>query len=196
MYFFFQSDKFTIDKEILDLKYLLDNFGNKYTHEYDYISEKDMKVAKFGQGINIPVGTIGFVGSFLKNVKGSSYMKPLEIPNFLQKKEYLKRDYSICKFKDLPKTGSYFVKDASFLKNWEAKVFLMPLLSDTIPKMQEDWEEHEYVCSEVLDIIYSEYRVLVNEDNIVGVQYYSGYKVPDLFGKSKSGVMFFQSHIL
>lgn len=175
MHFFLQSDKHTIDKEILDLKYILSNFGNQFTHEVDEISKEDISTAKFGQGINIPVGTIDFVGAFLKNVKGDSYIKPLEIPEFLRKDEYLKREYNICKFKDLPKTGTYFIKDASFLKNWEARTFFMPFLVDTIPKIQVDWDEHDYVCSEVLDTIYSEYRVLVFDDMIVGVQYYGGH---------------------
>lgn len=181
MHFFLQNDKYTIDKEILDVKYLLSNFGNQYTHDVDEISEKEIATAKFGQGINIPIGTIGFVGAFLKNMKGSSYMKPLEIPEFLRKKEYLKRHYEICKFKDLPKTGTYFIKDASLLKNWEADAFFMPLLRDMIPKFQDDWEEHEYVCSEVVDKIFAEYRVLVHEDKVVGVQYYSGLKIRDSY---------------
>lgn len=190
MHFFLQNDKYTIDKEILDLKYILSNYGNQYTHEIDEISILDMKDAKFGQGINVPVGSIQFVGAFLENVKGSSYMKPLEIPEFLQKKEYLKRHYEICKFKDLPKSGTYFIKDASFLKSWEANVFFMPFLKDTIPKVQDDWEEHEYVCSSVLDTIYAEYRVLVNEDNVVGVQYYNGFQIRD---ECSSGFSYNQS---
>lgn len=114
-------------------------------------------------------------------MKGSSYMKPLEILEFLRKKEYLKRHYEVCKFKDLPKTGTYFIKDASLLKNWEASVFFMPLLRDMIPKFQDDWEEHEYVCSEVVDKIFAEYRVLVHENKVVGVQYYSGLKIRDSY---------------
>lgn len=38
MHFFLQNDKYTIDKEILDVKYLLSNFGNQYTHDVDEIS--------------------------------------------------------------------------------------------------------------------------------------------------------------
>ena len=176
MHFFLQSDKFTLDKEILDLKYVLSNFGNQYIHDVDEITISDIKVAKFGQGVNIPVGTLDFVGAYLDNIKGSSYMKPLEIPDFLQKEVYLKRKYRICKFKDLPKTGIYFIKDASFLKNWDAKPFLMQTLNNDIPKLQDDWEEHDYVCSEVIDTILAEYRILVHEDEVVGVQYYSGIK--------------------
>lgn len=179
MHFFLQSDKYTLDKEILDLKYVLSNFGNQYTHEVDEISISDIKVARFGKGVNIPVGTLDFVGAFLENVKGTSYMKPLEIPEFLRKKEYLQREYGVCKFKDLPKTGTYFVKDASFLKSWDANVFFMPFIKDTIPKMRDNWEEHDYAYSEVLSTIYSEYRVLVHEDNIVGIQYYSGLQTRD-----------------
>lgn len=186
MHFFLQSDKYGLDKEIIDLKYILSNFGNQYTHEYDEVSENDIKNCIFGNDINIPVGTIGFVGKYLEKVRGSRYMKPLEIPEFLRKKDYLHRYYEVCKFKDLPKTGSYFIKDASYLKNWEANVFFMPFIKDQIPKMQDDWEEHLYVCSSILDIIYSEYRVLVHQDNVVGVQYYSGFTSRDLENESSS----------
>lgn len=176
MHFLLQSDKGTIDKEIFDLRYVLSHYGNQYAHDVDDISENDIRCATFGNGINVPVGTLGFVGAFLENVKGSSYMKPLEIPEFLRKPEYLKRDYTIGKLKDLPKNGIYFIKDASHLKNWCADVYFMSNLKDTIPKVQDDWEKHDYVCSEVLSEIYSEYRVLVHEDNVVGVQYYSGHQ--------------------
>lgn len=177
MHFFFQNDNLCLDKEIYDLKFLLNNTQNRYIHDYDDISNKDIKIAKFGKGINVPVGSLEFVGSFLENVKGSSYMKPIEIPDFLQKKEYLKREYKICKFKDLPKTGTYFIKDASFLKCGQPNMHFMPFINDTLFKSTDDWEEHDYVCSEVLPIIDAEYRVLVNEDNIVGVQFYSGTKI-------------------
>lgn len=177
MHFFLQNDKYSLDKEIIDLRYVLSNYGNQYTQDIDELSKSDIKTTKFSKGINIPVGTLDFVGAFLQNVKGSSYMKPLEIPEFLQKDEYLKRNYQICKFKDLPKSGSYFVKDASLLKNWEANVFFMPFIQDMIPKLQDNWYEHDYVCSDVIQTILSEYRVLVYDDNIVGVQYYSGLRI-------------------
>ena len=44
-------------------------------------------------GINIPVGTLQFVGNYLEKMNGSRYIKPIEIPTFLQKKEYLHRFY-------------------------------------------------------------------------------------------------------
>lgn len=199
MHFFLQSDDDCLDKEIMDLKYVLSGYAFKYSQEYNEISKEDIKVAKFGKGVNIPVGTLEFVSSFLEKVKGSGYMKPLEIPKFLQKDEFLKRDYTICKFKDLPKSGRYFLKDASILKNWNAEFFSMPFLADTLPKLQQDWEEHDYVCSEIIPKILSEYRVLVHEDIIVGVQYYSGLRIisdgydsfSDYIGRKTSGVLAF-----
>lgn len=60
-----------------------------------------------------------------------------------------------------------------------------------------------YVYSSVLDIIYSEYRILVCRDKIVGVQYYGGYKVLDLEslnyysdGFNKSGILDFPDKLM
>lgn len=178
MHFFLQNDSLGLDKEIADLKYVLSNYGNKWTHYYDEVSTEDIKNATFSSSeINVPVGDLGFVSTFLESVKGSGYMKPLEIPKFLRKSEYLGRYYDIVKFKDLPRMGSYFIKDATHLKSWDARVFCMPSVEEDIPKLSDDWKEHDYVCSEVLDIIYSEYRVLVFNDVVRGVQYYSGFRV-------------------
>lgn len=194
MHFYLQSDSGGQEKEILDLKYVLQNFGNQFVHEYDDITTEDIKTASFGSGVSVPVGDLGFVGAFLKNVKCSDYMKPIEVPEFLRKPEYLHRYYGIGKFKDLPKSGMYFIKDATYLKNWQADIFTMSDLKDTIPKLQEDWEEHEYVCSGVLDTIYSEWRVLVHEDKVVGIQYYSGFQSYDTdtgYSSHQSGVLDF-----
>lgn len=197
MHFLLQLDTSEVDdKELLDLKYILRKFYPNY--DMDELATDDFKIATFGKTGYIPVGDLGFVKAFLEIVKGSSYMKPLEIPKFLRKKEYLHRKYEICSFRDLPKTGIYFIKDASLLKAWQPKVINFALLSEMIPKVFEDWKEHMYVYSSVLDIIYSEYRVLVCRDKVVGVQYYGGEKILDYEslnyysdGFNKNGVLTF-----
>lgn len=84
-------------------------------------------------------------------------MKPLNIPEELQKSEYLKRAYNI-KQTTFPKV---FIKSKDKIKGYTG---IVP--TDSIP-------EGNYIISEIIDID-SEWRTFVYNGDMVGLQNYSG----------------------
>ena len=116
----------------------------------------------------IPFGTIEFTNNFLKIFHGIEKMNPIEIPKFLRTEEILKRKYNIVSYEDLPKTGRYFVKNVSSLKQGT--------FSGDIEEMHDcGYFEKDcmYQISEIVNII-SEYRVYILNGKIYAIAYYDG----------------------
>ena len=65
----------------------------------------------------IPIGSLNFVTKWMElktGIKGNQI--PIEIPSFLQTEYFLKRDYRIVSYDEIPDKGTYFIKDTSVLK--------------------------------------------------------------------------------
>lgn len=84
---------------------------NKYIHEYRYFCG-DMKKDE------IPIGDISFVTKWLSSMYNIANENPIEIPKYLRTDEFLKRDYRIVPWAELPKQGKWFIKDVSELKKF------------------------------------------------------------------------------
>lgn len=93
-----------LDRENYLLKEQLDH--NRYIHTYTEVEEA-YKVSEN----DFPIGTIAFVEECL-----GIYENPIEIPKYLRTEEFLKREYNICDWTRIPRTGKYFLKDVSKLK--------------------------------------------------------------------------------
>ena len=144
----------------------------KYAKEFDY------------EATDIPVGDLYFVKYFLSKFCKVSQMNPIEVPIELQDYSIVKRNYSIVKGKNLPKTGRYFVKDVSNLKNFSYQgniEFLFPseynkntenniYIPDNTIKLKP---ECLYQVSEIVEFI-SEYRCFIRNGKVLGIQFYIG----------------------
>lgn len=118
----------------------------------------------------IPVGSIDFVARYLDTVHGITTMSPIEVPRELRNERFLKRDYKIVGYNEIPRTGCYFIKDASKLKQFTFLGETSVLWNDNGKDIVKD---HLFVVSEIVDIL-AEYRVFVSGDNIMGIQFYDG----------------------
>ena len=116
----------------------------------------------------IPVGSIQFVEKFLYRFHGIKQMNPIEVPKCLRTEEFLKREYNILKGKDLPKSGLFFVKDVSRLKN--------DLRIEDIAYLNIK-EDSIYQISEVVKIL-SEYRCYFVNGELTSICNYDG--LPDI----------------
>lgn len=174
-----ESDAMSIEVE--ELRYELD-----HSPEHNYIVAKSNFFNKAQHNINlknaIPVGTIEFVQAYLSNVHNIHHMSPIEIPKELRLPHLLLRDYQIVKSSDIPNGVFNFVKDVSVLKqptfigntNDIPDGFLKPDIQCKLPGNTTLYEPgHLYQVSDVLNIL-SEYRVIVINDKIYGIQFYDG----------------------
>lgn len=174
-----ESDALSI--EIEELRYELDN-----NPEHNYIIAKSNFFNKTNRDLNlknaIPVGTIQFVQSYLTHVHGINHMNPIEIPKELRLEKFLLRDYKIMKPEDVPKNVNKFIKDASALKqpifigntNDIPEDFFKSSIHCNIPDFVTiDEPGHLYQVSDPVDIL-AEYRVIVMDDKIIGIQFYDG----------------------
>jgi hypothetical protein len=96
-------------------------------------------------------------------------MSPIEIPKELRLPHLLLRDYQIVKYADIPKDKYKFVKNVSVLKQ-------PTFIGNTSDMFKEGWlvnVNNFYQVSDVLNIL-SEYRVVVLNDKIYGIQFYDG----------------------
>lgn len=117
----------------------------------------------------IPVGSIEFVKEYLR-IYGISELNPIEVPKALQTKEFLKRDYSIVSYKEIPKDGNYFIKDVSKLKQFSFSGNMDSLFQNYSDKLNDS---HLYQVSENVEIV-SEYRCFIHNDKIVCINHYDG----------------------
>ena len=90
----------------------------KYIDLYESLTLEDIKSAKSLPKGYIPIGSIGFVEAYLSATEGFSHENPIEVPEYLRTDEFLKRSYRIVGREDIPKRGTYFIKDVSNLKSF------------------------------------------------------------------------------
>lgn len=83
--------------------------NNKYTHTYQVITAD--KLTGKAPGHQIPVGDIRFIEKAL-----GLHENPIEVPPYLRTEEFLKRDYKIVPWTEIPDKGQFFLKDVSGLK--------------------------------------------------------------------------------
>ena len=176
--FLVQSDKDALEFEerlvrnlLRDTKHVHES-SNAYFSELDGIAEKGL----------VPVGTIQFVTKYLQNIYGFEKENPIEIPEYLRTEEFLKRNYSIVAAEDIPRIGTFFLKDVSELKKFgqviTAEYFITDEMFDDAPREKFDLppafsKDHLYQVSDVFNIK-SEYRVYVIDGDIECVAHYNG----------------------
>lgn len=171
------------DFEIVALKQAIEAQSYEYSYKEITIDEITSDTDKQA----IPVGSIQFVQRYLEVVHGrTENMNPIEVPKELRFEKFLKRQYSIVDYEHLPKSGYWFIKDVSQLKNG---TYL-----GRVPALQIEGfdSDHLFVVSEVKNIL-SEYRVIVYQDKIEAIQFYDGdptiMPTPDEIKKIKEMVL-------
>lgn len=196
--FLLQKEADTLEIEEAIIEELLKR--NKYTHEYTTGTLREL--SKTTNDKMIPVGTIEFVTRYLNKFGYCSHEVPVEIPKYLQTEEFLKRDYKICKWDDIPRHGKFFLKDVSELKKYgnitDTTYIDVDDLFNYVPKNNFDAtlvlsKEHMYQVSSILSI-QTEYRVYVISNEIVAITNYEGspVNIPDtkLLQKAVSLIQF------
>jgi hypothetical protein len=177
-HFFLQdiSESDALDIEIAELKSEL-NQSRSHTYQVvtssyfanynDAVHSRDW-IKKYG----VPVGSIEFVQTFLREFHCIQQMNPIEIPKCLRLPHILLRDYKIVAYENLPREGKWFIKDVSRLKSWTYQGDVSNLFqSNSFPEQIDS--TNLFQVSKLLPII-SEYRVIVIENKIFGIQFYNG----------------------
>jgi hypothetical protein len=169
MMYFLQDPKESdaLEVEIAELKSELKN--NPMHDKYVVVNSSYFNDHK---EVGIPVGSIEFVQKYLNEVHGINHMNPIEIPQCLRLPHLLLRDYKIVPYDQIPRIGEYFIKDVSRLKGWTYQGNMSGLFSKELNKEDID-KSHLFQVSELLDIV-SEYRVIVEDTRIYGIQFYNG----------------------
>ena len=159
-----------LDIEAIFLREKLDRY--KFIHSYD-----STRIAKICKDDTCPVGTIPFVERCLQ-----LHENPIEIPVYLRTDEFLKRDYRFMKWNEVPRTGRFFLKDASNLKKFGKIVNADYEISDELwnykPKNRFDStlvlsKQSDYIVSSLFPVK-SEYRVYVFGGSIEQIICYDG----------------------
>ena len=144
----------------------------------------------------IPIGDIDFVAAAL-NRRYPFFKKqvPIEVPVYLQDQKYLNRIYKVGTWKDIPKTGKWFIKDASELKAFSIcenmDFWYNEEYFDYQPKTSYDATislptDHDYIISSPVNIL-AEYRVYVINRVIKNICFYKGRV--DIFPDSNTSDM-------
>lgn len=152
--------------------------------DYEKITLSDLNKDSYKQEELIPIGTIDFVTQYLTNVYNIRQENPIEIPKYLRTDEFLKRDYKIVDWENLPDKGKHFIKDASSLKKFGRILDLdyldITTWADVKPSIDDIGFEaavfnkkHLYQVSSEFDI-QSEYRVYVLNHKIENICNYNG----------------------
>lgn len=163
----FDTDTMLI-KEILVRRSMIDSFEEMTIQEFRDAERKRIKDS-------IPIGSVQFVEAWLDKCCGISHINPIEIPECLRTEEFLKRDYRIVPFEDIPR-GEYFVKDASKLKKYTFFGDTEELFTGREAGFID--RSHLFQVSEIKDIL-SEYRVYIFGGKVNAVCNYDGR--PDIF---------------
>lgn len=123
----------------------------------------------------VPIGTLEFVQKYLSVVHNINTMNPIEIPKELRLPHLLLRDYKIVQYDELPHNGQWFIKDVSKLKQFSYCGSMDTFFNDESFKQYSNQLDpsHLYQVSEIIPIV-AEYRVIVIEDKIYGIQFYDG----------------------
>lgn len=202
-HFLLQSDDGSLDIEKCIVEDLLKH--NKFLHTYELVSLKGLDDVK--KENCYPVGTIDFVSKYMRNAYGIESEVPIEIPTYLQTGEFLKRNYFIYKWDEIPRKGEFFLKDVSQLKKFGGIVNTAYESIDDLfnyePKGKFDStlvldKSHFYQVSEVLPIK-AEYRVYVLDGEIEQISNYNGSPLylPDvgLLNKAVSLISRFEKYL-
>lgn len=139
--------------------------GNKEEHDYyNYTITDDIFEYDFTD--YIPIGSVEFVQKFYKKYHNINNIKPINIPELLNKFEYLQRKVWKLEIKDKTINAGdkpIFVKDNSKIKGFT-----------DIVKPNCGYPAGDWIISEIVDDIISEWRSFVFNGKLVGLQNYSG----------------------
>jgi hypothetical protein len=167
MKFLLQTNNGEIDEvEVFNARNLIQN--SRGLHEYLLMDYSKLKETKEYFGDWIPIGTLEYVGEWLKKYKGIESMNPIEVPEILREEKYLGRSYDIVSFEDLELKGYKFIKDIDKLKQFSFTGDL-----GNLDKNDSIFISQNYLISNVVDIM-SEYRVFVSDMSIKAIQFYDG----------------------
>lgn len=183
--FLIQTDNTDLGIEISIIEELIKR--DKILHSYLGISANDFMDIKQRSSnpqsfkSYIPIGDINFVTSFLNVFYNIKKENPIEVPKYLRKDRFLKREYNIIKAKDLPRNGNYFIKDADTLKSFSYNGYLDHLNIDELVSENTNKNnlsvhikpDTNMIVSSIFDI-QSEYRVYVINNNIEAISNYNG----------------------
>lgn len=173
-----QSDSDSLDLEYYIIENLLKK--NKYLHDYEITDEKSLM--DIASKDDIPIGNIGFVMKWLNETHGIVKENPIEIPKYLRTEEFLKRNYRIVTWEDIPRQGKFFLKDVSELKSFgdiiNATYTDVDELFNYVPRGTFDPtlvldKSHLFQVSSQFNIK-SEYRVYVINGEIENIGHYNG----------------------
>lgn len=186
MVFLLQKNSFieidiAILKELLERRRRLNGFTEMTIHQLGEAGKEEV------EGL-IPVGTIPFVEAWLKKCHGVNRINPIEIPEFFRTEEFLKREYRIVPYNQIPH-GVYFVKDVTALKEFTFAGDTEELFTGKIAGEVD--QSHMFQVSEPIDIL-SEYRVYVIDGQIENVCNYNGSPLifPDMDLVSKANSIY------
>lgn len=163
------------DPDLVYLMYELD----QERHEYLQVSKQMILTLDINRDMSyykqvVPVGNLKFIQTALSKIHNVNSMNPIEVPKILRTSEFLKRNYTICKSKDLPSEGYYFVKGVSHLKEFSYTGAIEYIHEGPIGEYSIHFKEDGlYQLSEVVTIL-SEYRVFVHHDEIIAIHWYDG----------------------
>lgn len=165
MFFILEKDNQELATEYFLWKHLLNDTKQ---HKYIECSHEELpSICASAPQDAIPLGSIPFTNFFFKLRHNISQINPIEIPKCLRKDFFLGREYDIVAAEKVPSTGSYFIKDASVLKQMH---YYGPMENFDRGKIDKN---HQYVVSELVDII-AEYRVYIIRGEIYAIEYYNG----------------------
>lgn len=138
-------------------------------HQYELVTTKMLELlvehVRF-EPDSIPIGDLEFVQTYLELYQGIKRLNPIEVPEMLRRPIFLKRNYEFRYGYELPKSGSYFIKDVIELKSF--------VYTGDIKDIQDRINrEHLYLISDIIDIK-SEYRVFIIDGKIHSINYYNG----------------------
>lgn len=206
MFFVIQKeDRFNFDEvQFAIIESVLKNFKN--VHRYAVMKESDFyKENDSFMGTNMPlksaeefpeeytkaiaIGEISFVEKFLKVFHNIEHENAIEIPPCLREESFLKRKYSIVPVWKIPRTGYYFIKDATQQKVFSYKGALEIFIMDEMfeAKTSEyDYSlrfnyEHFYQISEIVNVL-AEYRAYILDRKLETISHFAGdpYQVLDI----------------
>ena len=167
MFFILQKEKEHIeDLEVFVLNDILKR--QKFLHQHAFMTLEEIKDNPKLSKEAVPIGSIDFVQQYLSTCHNIVQMNPIEVPNILRHDKFLKRKYSIIEKKELPKTGYFFTKYASSLKE-----FFHVGTPDMLQRDVAQFPDGYYQLSEVVEIL-AEYRCFISQDEILGIQFYDG----------------------
>lgn len=180
MLFLVQKDSvYDVDKSI----FLSILHENRFVHSYKELTLQELKDLELSENYKnaLPFGNIDFVTLYLNKYHNIEQMNPIEIPDSLRTYEFLKRDYRVVKGEEVPKSGYYFIKDASQLKHFSFSGDMLYFNTEEIWKEKQNFfdttlrldKNHYFVVSEHVNIL-SEYRVYILDGEIANISLYDG----------------------